>query len=140
MDNRQKELLIRAKNEKATKLMRRIEKFYASKKEQPDLQELIRIPSIMLYFQNRPIVRMFLEDSRKVEVEKAIAEQKTNFDMINTKFDRYSKLMDEIDLSLKEINPDDNPIDEMFLILSLIRMAVNWIITNPPKISTNIGG
>src|SRR5271157_3217850 len=106
MDNRQKELLIRAKTEKATQLLKRIEKFYAKKNERPDMQEMIRIPSLMLYFQNRPIVRIFLENSRKAEVENAMAEQKS-IEPINNKFDRYKELMKEIDISLKEVNPTD---------------------------------
>jgi hypothetical protein len=132
MDNRQKELLVRAKNDMAMKMMNRINRHYTDMKRQPDLQAIIKIPSIMLYFQNRAFVREFLQMEKQAKIDKGTE----TIGALDAQYQGYSELMDVMDSALKEINPSSNPIDEMFLICSILRMGINTLVTNPPTINT----
>lgn len=132
MDNRAKELLVRQKNDMAMKMMNRINKHYSDKKRQPDLQAIIKIPSIMLYFQNRGFVREFLQMEKQAKIEKGIEA----VGLLDSQYQGYVELMDAMDSALKEINPNSNPIDEMFLICAVLRMGINTLVTNPIDINT----
>lgn len=134
MDARQLELLMRKKSDIARIFLEKIEKFYVAKKESVNLQEIVRVPGIMLYFQNRAFVKEFFEMSRLAELSKELDIEKKK--EINARFVGFIELINAIDTSLKEINPTNNPIDEMFLICALMRMGINTMI----KMNPYIGG
>ncbi len=137
--DRKTELIMREYGTKASKFLSRIQKFYSDRKEQPDLQVWIRIPNLMLYFQNKAITREFLEMTRQTEMNAMTLPIDTHkVEMADAKYAKFKDLMDAIDIALAEVNPSNDVITEMFLILSITRSAINTIALNPPKIDNPI--
>ena len=93
----------------------------------------------MLYFQNKAITREFLEMTRQTEMNAMTLPIDTHkVEMADAKYAKFKDLMDAIDIALAEVNPSNDVITEMFLILSITRSAINTIALNPPKIDNPI--
>lgn len=119
MDKRQAELLLRSYAKKSERFLMIIQGYYLQKKEDPNIQEMLKVSNLILFCQgNREAAKEFFKQTVK--------EPKP--------LQGYLDFMEALDKALADANPTNDPVMEHYLIYKVSGAAITLMITTYPGI------